>query len=418
MSLATAASPELPSGVRGYAVLLARRPAFRHLWLGSVASQMGDWFNTIALLGLLVELTGTPASASLILVAQLLPSAVAGLFISGVLADRFNRKHLMVICDLVRALIALSYLLVRAPDRVWLAYAATAGLSLVSAFFLPASSASTPNLVAADELPTANALMQSTFASTLFVGSFVGGVIAQFLGRDAAFALNALSFAISAHLIWRAKGDFNRDESRQWVAGEKAWRVLVEGFRYVRDSIVARTYLTAKLGWAVTFGAISLYSAFSLQVYRLGDVGTSWLYTARGLGAFCGPLVVSTLFPLTHLRVLRLAVRVGLVVNALGYIAFALSEHIWQGVLGVFGAHLGAACVWTFSNVMLQSSTPDHVRGRVMSLDNVAFSLTYSLATLAAGALAARWGAPIGALCVSVAGLAMSILWIIGAWKL
>ncbi len=403
--------------MRGYAVLLARRSAFRHLWMGSVASQMGDWFNTIALLGLLVDLTGNPASASLVLVAQLLPSALAGLFISGVVADRFNRKQVMIVSDLLRALIALSYLLVRTPEMVWLAYAATAGLSLVSAFFYPASSASIPNLTTADELPTANALAQSTFASMLFIGSFFGGVIAQFLGRDAAFGLNALSFVISACFIWRAKGDFSRDESRRMVAAENALRVLLEGFRYVRDNVTARTYVTAKLGWATTFGAISLYSAFSLQIYGLGDIGTSWLYTARGLGAFLGPLLVGSLFSLTRQDVLRAAIRIGLVVNALGYLAFALSSNVWQGALGVFGAHLGAACVWAFSNVILQSSTPDQFRGRVMSLDSVFFSLTYSLSTLVAGVLASQLGAPTSAFLMSLAGLTMSILWIIAAWK-
>ena len=85
-------SAPLPAGLRGYAALLKRNPDARKIWMAQVVSQLGDWFNTVALLGLLVELTGNPASGNLISIAQIVPIAIAGLFISGAVADRYNRR--------------------------------------------------------------------------------------------------------------------------------------------------------------------------------------------------------------------------------------------------------------------------------------------------------------------------------------
>jgi MFS family permease len=111
----------LPRGARGYAVLLRRNANLRNVWLGQVVSQIGDWFNTVAVLGLLIQLTGNPGSASLVIVTQILPSAVMGLFVSGAIADRFDRKKLMIIADLARAFIALSFLFVKSPELTWMA---------------------------------------------------------------------------------------------------------------------------------------------------------------------------------------------------------------------------------------------------------------------------------------------------------
>ncbi|MDW8053533.1 MAG: MFS transporter [Anaerolineae bacterium] len=416
MSTVSASSP-LPRGLRGYGVLLSRNAAYRTLWAGSLVSQMGDWFNTIALLGLLVELTGNPGSASLALVLQTLPLAFAGLFLSGPVVDRFDRRRVLVVANLARGAVGLSYLMVRDPSTVWLAYLATAGLSFGAAFVQPALLAATPNLVTPEELPTANALNQSTFATTLFLGSFLGGVVAQALGRETAFVLNALSFWASALFISRVRAPFSsaRDHA---ATSATTLRLLVEGVQYLARNVTARTYVSVKLAQPISFGAISLFSAYALFVYDVGDIGTSWLYAARGLGAFFGPLLVNTLLAPDRRDVLRWLVKGGLLVNAAGYTLFALSTHLWQGVLSVLLAHLGAACVWTFSTVILQASTPDHYRGRVMALDSVTFSVAYSASVLVTGAIAAAFGPQVGALAAALSGGACGLLWIIATWKL
>jgi MFS family permease len=414
----TAASAQpLPRGLRGYSVLLRRNRDVRMLWLGQLVSYIGDWFNTVALLGLLVELTGSPAAGNLVTVAQILPSAIAGLFISGAAADRFNRKTIMIAADIARGVIALSYLFVRSPELVWLGYAATVGLSLGASFFNPASSAAMPNLTTREELPIANTLGQSTFASMLFVGALIGGVVAQVFGREVAFVLNALSFFLSAFFISQARGRFNATPDTQVVKGASALRVLGEGFLYLRENSKARAYVLVKLAWSWIFGAMGLYSVYALTIYKVGDIGTSWLFAARGLGAFISPIIVGTLIPLTQTDRLKNVIRLGLVISVIGYFVFALSGTMAVGAAGAFTGHFGGAMVWTFSILILQATTPDRLRGRVLALDGVAQSLVIAIANLIAGVIAVAVAPQAGAVAVVAIGGVGALLWIIGTWK-
>jgi MFS family permease len=403
-----------PKGLRGYAALLSRNSNIRTLWFGQLSSYLGDWFNTIAVLGLLVELTNDASSAAISIATGILPAAVAGIFLSGVVADRFNRKLVMVGADLIRAAIALLYLLVDTPERVWLAYFATGALSFVSAFFYPASSASIPNLATRQELPLVGTLGQTTFATTIFLGSIIGGAVSQFFGRDVCFIVNSVSFVLSAIFIARARGEFNVDK-RLASSGANGLRIIFEGARYLRTNINTRTYVLIKLAWSWVFGGMGLYSVFGLTVYGVGDAATAWLYAGRGVGAFISPLLFSTIFSVQDQVMLRRAIRVGLFVSLIGYTTFSLSVTPWQGILGTFLGHGGGALVWTFSNILVQSSTPDHVRGRVMALDSVITSGVMAVSSLLAGFIAAQTGNPhIGGLSVvtlSVMGVAIWFVW-------
>ncbi len=408
----------LPRGLRGYSALLSRNRNVRMIWFGQLISYLGDWFNTVALLGLLIEITGNPASASLVTVAQILPMSVTGLFLSGVVADRFDRRKIMIVADIARGLIALSYLFVHTPETVWLAYAATVGLSVGASFFNPASSAAMPNLTTKEELPLANALGQSTFASMLFVGALIGGFVAQTFGRDVAFVLNSLSFFASAFFISRARGKFNATGGTQVISGGGALRVLVDGFVYLRENIEARAYVLIKFAWSWIFGAMGLYSVYALNIYKIGDIGTSWLFAARGVGAFLSPIIVGTLFALTNTGRLKQVIRIGLAISVIGYLIFALSNSIYVGMVGAFAGHFGGAMVWTFSNLILQTSTPDRLRGRVLALDGVSQSLVIAMANVVAGSIASVADPHLGALSVVLMGLLGAMIWLIAAWKL
>lgn len=318
----SADSLPLPRGFAGYRVLLSRNANMRNIWIGQMVSQLGDWFNTVAVLGLLLDLTKVPGSTSLLIVTQILPAALAGLFISGVIADHFDRKKIMVFTCLAQAAIALVYLFVRSPEQVWMAYAATIGLSIGASFFQPAFSAALPNLVSKEELPIANALGQSTFASMLFVGAMVGGVAAQVLGRSASFILNSVSFLWAAFFIWRVKGNFHASEGRRSLSGSGAIRALTEGFRYLKVNKTVRSFVLAKAPWGFALGAVGLYGVYALYIYKVGDIGTSWLYAGRGVGAFIGPFLITSLMTnLTNARMMKI-LRVALLVA--GAVTFCL----------------------------------------------------------------------------------------------
>src|SRR5215210_9168498 len=145
----------------GYIDLLRGNRAFRQLWLGQVVSQLGDWFNTIALYTIILNLTGSGRDIGLLLVARFLPSFIFG-SLSGVVADRFSRRSIMIVSDLLRALVVLGFLFVRRADQLWLIYVLTVFQLGLSTFFEPAKTAAIPSVVEDRELIAANALSSVT----------------------------------------------------------------------------------------------------------------------------------------------------------------------------------------------------------------------------------------------------------------
>ena len=169
MSKAIQTIPETSPNI-GYIELLRGNRAFRLLWLGQVVSQLGDWFDTIAVYTIALRLTGSSRAVALIMVARFLPSVVMGP-LSGVVADRFSRRSIMIMADLLRAIVVLGFLLVRRPDQMWLIYVLTIFQLAFSAFFEPAKTAAIPSIVSERELLSANAIASVTWSATRFVSS-------------------------------------------------------------------------------------------------------------------------------------------------------------------------------------------------------------------------------------------------------
>src|SRR6266542_44052 len=165
----------------GYGELLRGNRSFRLLWLGQVVSQMGDWFDTIAVYTIALRLTGSGRSVALIMVARFLPSVVMGP-LSGVVADRFSRRSIMITSDILRALGVLGFLLVRRPDQMWLVYVITVLQLGFSSFFEPAKTAAIPSIVSDRELLPANTIASFTWSAMLTLGAAIGGIDAGCFG--------------------------------------------------------------------------------------------------------------------------------------------------------------------------------------------------------------------------------------------
>ena len=195
--------PEQPAAsisLGSYARLIGGNRNFRRLWLAQIVSEIGDWFYTLSIYTLLLQLTGHAGSVALALVLQVLPQTFAGPT-AGVVNDRLKRKHVMIAADLIRFVVVLAMLFVRSRSMVWLVYPLLLAETTMAAFFEPARSAVIPNIAESDEVLVANTLSSATWSVNLMIGAAAGGVVAAFFGRDAAFILNALSFLLSAFLI-------------------------------------------------------------------------------------------------------------------------------------------------------------------------------------------------------------------------
>src|SRR2546427_2606483 len=176
MSQVVKARAERPPPV-GYATLLRGNRGFRFLWYGQVVSQMGDWFDTIAVYTIALTLTGSTRSVALIMVARFLPGVVMGP-LSGVVADRFSRRTIMIASDIVRAIVVLGFLFVRRPDQMWLVYVLTVLQLAFSTFFEPAKTAAIPSIVSDREVVPANAIASVTWSVMLTLGAALGGFVA------------------------------------------------------------------------------------------------------------------------------------------------------------------------------------------------------------------------------------------------
>src|SRR5437773_4219752 len=217
-----------------YLSLLRTNRNFRLLYMGQTISQLGDWFNAVAVFALLLDLTGSATAVAWMLIVQFLPVAVVGP-LAGVVVDRVNRRRLMIVTDLMRGCLVLVLLVVRRPDQVWIAYVVMAFIVGAQGFFEPARTATIPNVTSAEQLMPANALSSATWAAMLALGASIGGLVTAVAGRNVAFIVNALSFFASAYFIARTQYDATPPDAARptGLLALTGITDLLEGMRYV-----------------------------------------------------------------------------------------------------------------------------------------------------------------------------------------
>ena len=398
--------PPTRPGIRASLSLLARNPAFARLYAATLVSFMGDWFATIAVLGRVNDLTdGSAPLVTLVMVTHMLSIAVFSP-LGGHLADRFDRRRLMVFADVMRVVLALGYLLMDQPGEVWMAYVLTAAIGGFTAMFEPTTHAAIPNLVDPEDLPAANVLMGSAWGTMLAVGGALGGIVAATLGRDAAFVGDALSFAISGLLIVGIRRRFSEER----IGEHRSIRgAVADTVRYAKVDRRVFALLSVKAGFGLGGGIMALLPLVSLNVFQTGDTGTGILLTARGVGALVGPFLARRFTQ--NLRSLYAAIAISFAVYGISYGVVSLSPTLWFAVVFVTSAHLGGGAQWTLSTYGLQRIVPDAIRGRVFSFDFGLATLSFSISILLGGWVADQWGAlaAIGVLA-GVSG-AWAVLW-------
>jgi predicted MFS family arabinose efflux permease len=387
---------------RGYTGLLRANRDFRMLWLGQVVSQLGDWFDTIALFTLVLRLTGSGRAVGLVLVARFLPSVVLGP-LSGVLADRFNRRHIMIASDAARALVVLGFLFVRRPEQVWLVYLLTVLQLAFSAFFEPARSAALPSVVAPRDLLTANAISSVTWSAMLTLGAAVGGPVTDWFGTDAAFVTDSLTYIVSAVLVWCVRLPKRPPRPKTQLTVSKALGVTdtLEGLRYVWRRPRVLALLLVKPAWGLGGGILTLLPVYGEKVFRLSlhaglggaALGMSALYAARGVGTALGPLLTRRFYSETRAQMQR-AIGVSFLFAGAFYCLFGRAQSFTLALIWLAVAHAGGSVLWVFSTVLLQSSVEDEFRGRVFAAELMLMTLAMAASNYATGEALDRFQIP------------------------
>ena len=390
--------------------LLRTNRDFRLLYAGSLISLGGDWFLTVALLDLVLQLTGSATLASLMLLCQTLPIFLVTP-IAGHAVDRMDRRKLMIVVDLIRAAACLLPLFARTPAMLPFAYAGVVIISIGSAYFEPASQAALPNIVDPNELSAANVLMGSTWGTMLAVGAAIGGVVTMRFGHDVSFIADAVSFLASAAILWRMRAQFAEERPR--LDQPPLLESMRETLRYARGNPRVLALLTSKGGYGLGAGVIAMLSVFGKEIFHDGAFGIGLLFAARGVGALLGPFLLRAVAARRDDLQYRLIGAAVLVFGA-GYMALGLSRSLVAGALAVFAAHLGGGAQWLTSTYGLQRETPDWIRGRVFAADYGFVTLTMSISSLAAGLASDHFGPTIATMAIASVAVLWALLW--GAW--
>jgi MFS family permease len=347
---------------------LLKNVRFMQLWVGQGISFVGDAVSTVALVVLVVQITGSASAVGGALVARLLPTLASPL--AGVLADRLDRRVVLITSDLVRAVLVLG--MVFARDLVVL-YALAFLMGLARTFFNPTIRAAFPSVVGEGDLTRANSLISGTFSISITAGPALGGLLVASSGVSAAFLLDAVTYLVSAAFLSRIPLPRPQRDSREGFVQE-----LRTGLSYLAG---ARVPLAIVVGAFLTILATDIATPAQVflakETFGAGDVGYGLLVSLWGVGMVAGSALTAVLGDRVNLIPLYFF---GIFVWALALAGTGLSPTfiIALGALTLAGVSNGIDNVAT--DTILQKQVPDVLLGRVFSIRFLSYSIGEALA--------------------------------------
>ena len=363
-----------------------RLPGFRLLFCSTLASSLGTLLAQIALAIDVKDRTNSGLWVGAVLVVGFLPTILVGLTL-GPLIDRLERRKLMVTADIVRAIVFFALVFVGSAGGI-VALAFVAGLA--TGFFRPAVYAGIPNLVPEEDLPHANALLQSVENASWAIGPILGGLLTAATSPHTAYWINAVSFLVSGVLIGRIPARLLQSAT---ALTRGHWTDLKDGFRYVRES---RTLLAVLLAWGFAglgIGSVSVSEVFlAKNTFHAGDFGYGLLFGGIGTGLVIGSFWSSSIQ--ARLGVAR-TYGLAIAVMGVGFGLGSLAPDVWVAaafcVVGGIGDGVAIVC----NALLVQTGARDEIRGRALTVLMSGTMLVQAIGTVLAGALmpadGARW---------------------------
>jgi len=357
--------------MRDFFHLLRQNRNYRYTWMGQVVSEIGDHFNNIAVFALGLALTHSGMVVTGIMLARAIPAVTVGP-LAGVVLDRFDRKRIMIASDLVRAVVALGFILTITHQRIWVLYVFSALLMVASPFFTAGRSAILPTIANTDEIHTANSLTQTTQWMTLTVGAFLAATVIA-IGYKWAFVLNALSFVFSAWAIGNLrapKGTQFRVQRTDLTEAEvlRPWHEYREGLRYIRSVPLVLAIVLLAVGWATGGGAAQiLFALFGEGVFKAGAAGIGALWGCAGVGLLIGGVVGNWIGKRLSFDRYKLAVFINYIVHGGAYVVFSRMQRfdLALAFIALSRASISVNSVLNYSHLL--KTVSNQYRGRVFA---------------------------------------------------
>jgi len=340
---------------------------FRLLWVGACTSSIGTWMQEIAQNWLVLEMTKSPFLLGLDAFLGDIPIFLFSLF-GGVIADRMDRRHLLICSQLVQMTSAFTLvaLIVTGKLEVWHILVSSFVVGTAQAFGGPAYSALVPSLVEKEDLPNAIALNSIQFNLARVIGPVLGGLALKYVGSAWCFGLNGLSFIAVIISLSRLHINFKPAPTSESILAS-----MKQGFSFIRtQGAMSTLILIAFCMTALAIPMITFLPVFAKNVFQKDALTYTLFLVASGLGSITGALGVAAMGNIHNKGRIALTMLVAL---GGGITAFALSTNLPLSCLLLFLSGAVLMCAFAMISSLVQLITPNDMRGRVMSVYNVAF---------------------------------------------
>ena len=373
----------------GYWELISTNSNYRRLWLASVISMLGEWFNTIALFLLIFKYTESEFLLGILFTVRMLCFALLQP-ISGLLADRYDRKKIMLWSNIFQVFLALGFLAVDGPEDIPWMLGLSGIMMLLHGAYVTSERAALPNVVSKEHLSTANALDAASWSTALCLGAMLGGIVVEFYGTDAAFIIDSLTFLISAILLAPLVIPQTFDKDLQGSLFTTAVSNIRKGWIRISKEARRLRIVFAKASWNIAGGGLAgvflIVAGSDVDGFGVA-LGFGLFFFARGIGTGTGPILARKY--LTNQEKWPLLIGILVMISGFFYffVGYTLGMNVWLTVFLIMLAHSASGANWVLSTILTQMWVEDEIRGRVFSIDMLIMSLSFSVSSASAGYL-------------------------------
>lgn len=363
-------------------------PDFRMMWFGACTSSIGTWMQTVAQSWLVYEISGSSRLLGLDAFLGQIPIMLLSL-VGGVVADRWERRHILIGSQLVQLSCAftLAGLVATGVVQVWHILTLSFIVGLAQAFGGPAYQALIPTLVKSEDLPNAIALNSIQFNLARVIGPILGGLALSKLGAAWCFGLNGLSYIAVIITLVLVRSPYKRTAVKETMLES-----MKQGIQFIRQqpsmvSLIALAFLLTALGVPV----ITFLPVFVKSIFAQGPNTYTLLLSVSGAGSVIGALVVATI---SHSKRKGLITLINIALLGVFVAGFSQSTSLWLSCVFLFLGSMALVSVFAMISSLVQLIATDQMRGRVMSVYNVAFRGGMPIGNYASGEMIERITAP------------------------
>ena len=372
------------SGV-GFIQILRNNHSFRRLFIAQELSYIGDWFTVIALFILAGEASdNSPLAIAGVLATRSFSLAALTPF-TGMLADRYSRKGLMITSDFAACIVLGIVLQFDLLNNLSSVYFLAVAMVAAKSIFDPAQYAYLPNICTDEELLTANALGSGGWSIALGIGASIGGLTIATYGITTALWIDALTFLVSAICIMTLPSGGPDISERENATTRVVTKEITDGWKYILQNPEIRRLVIAKALWSSGGGAqIFLLILIGMEA-GFGDIaaGIGILFMARGFGSGFGPMAGRKLMTNKKLQPYLIGLAVG--TSGIFYIIISFMEWSNLLLLMIFISHAASGFNWVQSTTLTQERAGDEWRGRVAGADFLALTFMMGTSAITAG---------------------------------